>query len=94
MDMTQPVAQGWLLGLVASQQRATTSSLLLIAQQLPWALSSVAGGALQDQAGFLPGFLLTAALYLASSALWLLLFRGESPVDEREPVGVGTMRDH
>jgi MFS family permease len=75
MDMTSPVAQGWLLGLAAPEQRATTASLLLVAEQGPWALSSIAGGALQQRAGFLPGFVLTAILYLASSALWIVLFR-------------------
>ncbi len=78
MDMTPPVAQGWLLGLAPPAKRATTSSLLTIAQQLPWAVSSVAGGSLQATVGFLPGFLLTATLYTISSALWLLLFRGYS----------------
>jgi MFS family permease len=75
MDMTSPIAQGWLLGLAAPEQRATTSSLLLIAQQGPWALSSAAGGALQQRAGFLPGFLLTALFYLLSVAFWIAFFR-------------------
>lgn len=74
MDMTSPVAQGWLLGLASPEQRATTASLLLIAQQGPWALSSVVGGMLQQRAGFWPGFLLTALFYLASSLLWIVLF--------------------
>lgn len=78
MDMTSPVAQGWLLGLAAPEQRATTASLLLIAEQGPWALTSIAGGALQQRAGFLPGFVLTAIFYLASSILWIVLFRHES----------------
>jgi len=75
MDMSSPVAQGWLLGLAASEQRATTSSLLLVAEQGPWALSSIAGGALLERAGFLPGFLLTAFFYLLSVTLWRVLFR-------------------
>lgn len=83
MDMSTPVAQGWLLGLAAPEQRATTASLLLIAEQGPLAISSMAGGLLQQRAGFLPGFLLTALFYLLSVILWVLLFRRYVP--ERSP---------
>lgn len=77
MDMATPVAQGWLLSLVPPEARATTASLLEIAQQGPWALSSAAGGTLQAHSGYGPGFVLTAACYVTSSLLWLLLFRRE-----------------
>jgi predicted MFS family arabinose efflux permease len=83
MDMSIPVAQGWLLGLAAPELRATTASLLLIAEQGPWAITSAVGGALQQRAGFLPGFLLTALFYLLSVILWILLFRGPLPVGAR-----------
>ena len=89
MDMTAPVAQGWLLGLAAPEQRATTSSLLLVAQQAPWALSSALGGRLQGQAGFLPGFLLTAACYVAASLCWILWFRGEGAPVGQESAELG-----
>ena len=84
MDMSTPVAQGWLLGLAAPEQRATTASLLLIAEQGPWAITSVVGGALQQRAGFLPGFLLTALFYLLSVILWMLLFRRSLPRKEQK----------
>jgi MFS family permease len=85
MDMSTPVAQGWLLGLAAPEQRATTASLLLIAEQGPWAITSAVGGTLQQRAGFLPGFLLTALFYLLSIILWTLLFR--------RPLRVGAQRN-
>jgi uncharacterized membrane protein len=51
----------------------------------------VAGGALQERFGFLPGFLLTAVLYLLSSALWLLLFYRQNTVKPRERPDLGIL---
>ncbi|MGI8915432.1 MAG: MFS transporter [Chloroflexota bacterium] len=93
MDMTMPVAQGWLLGLAAPEQRATTASLLLIAEQGPWALSSAAGGALQQRAGFLPGFLLTAFFYLVSVLLWIVFFDGRSSGRKQRNGQFGILRE-
>jgi len=93
MDMTAPIAQGWLLGLAAPEQRATTSSLLLIAQQGPWALSSAAGGALQQRAGFLPGFLLTALFYFLSVAFWIVFFRRRTGRNGQQSGQFGILRE-
>jgi hypothetical protein len=74
MDMTAAVAQGWLVGLTAVRYRAATSSVVLIAANLPWTASAAVGGWLQQRSGFGTGFVLTSLCYACASLLWLLLF--------------------
>lgn len=76
MDMSSPLAQGFVLERLPAVQRGTYSSLLLIAFQVPWAGTSALGGWLQPRIGYDPLFLLTAVCYIPGACIFWWAYRG------------------
>jgi MFS family permease len=70
MDMTAPAAQGWVTERLDEGHRGVYSSLVLIAFQVPWAITSALGGWLQARTGFGPLFVLTALFYVPAALVF------------------------
>ena len=76
MNMGAPVLGAFAMGAVASGIRPIAASLLALAWNAGWAVSSFASGWVQMEAGFQPIFVVTGSLYLAGSLLVYRFFRG------------------
>lgn len=78
MEMTSPVARGWMLERLPPAQRGVYSSLLLVAAQLPQALTSGLSGWVHERTGYGPLFLLTAICYALATAVFWRAYRAAS----------------
>src|SRR5207249_3586730 len=79
MNMSAPIGDSFLMGIVAPEQRGLASAVNSIVWRLPNSVTTILGGILMA-AGYLdiPIFLATA-FYLASIASFYVVFRREQP---------------
>ena len=89
MNMSAPVFSAFAMGVVPERLRPLTSSLLVLAWNVGWAVSAFTSGRLQVKVGFAPIFFITASLYLLSCCLIYRFFhwvREEEPTEITEAV--------
>jgi len=75
MNMSAPVFMAFTMGLVPGELRPLTSSLLTLAWNAGWAISSAFSGWIQVSIGFWPLFIITGSIYAGVVLLTYLLFR-------------------
>ena len=75
MNMSSPLSDTFLMGLIAEDERATASSFNVVIWRLPNAASTVVGGALLNSGELSLPFYVCTALYVSSIALFYTLFR-------------------
>jgi MFS family permease len=75
MNMSSPLLPAYIMGIVPGELRPLTASLVMLAWNAGWALSSWISGHIQVAAGFSPLFLITAGFYVTSIVLTYVFFR-------------------
>ncbi len=85
MNMSGPLFAALAMGLVPAAMRPLTASLLMLAWNGGWALSSYVSGYLQVSTGFGPLFSITASLYIVSIVLTYVWFRNVEPPGKADP---------
>ena len=75
MNMSSPLADTFIMNLIAEDERATASSFSAVIWRLPNAASTVVGGSLLNAGSLSLPFYLCAGLYMASVILFYGLFR-------------------
>jgi MFS family permease len=75
MNMSSPLFPAYAMGLVPTRIRPITASLMMLAWNAGWAISSWISGHIQVSAGFAPLFLITGALYVTSIVSTYFFFR-------------------
>jgi len=79
MNMSSPIGDSFLMGIIAPEQRGLASAVNSIIWRLPNSITTVAGGLLM-QAGYLDlPILLAAAFYLVSITSFYVVFRNVRP---------------
>lgn len=77
MNMAVPLYHAFAMEQVREAEQGTVNSVVELAWQVGWAVGPYASGVVQQSLGFTPLFLVTAALYAASSGLTWVLFHGK-----------------
>ena len=75
MNMSSPLADTFLMNMIAEDERATASSFNVVMWRLPNAASTVVGGAMLSSGNLSLPFYLCALLYVISISLFYGLFR-------------------
>jgi len=75
MNMSSPLADTFLMNMIAEDERATASSFNAVVWRLPNAASTVIGGSMLSSGNLSLPFYLCALLYLISISLFYALFR-------------------
>lgn len=75
MNMSSPLADTFLMNMIAEDERATASSFNVVIWRLPNAASTVVGGSMLSGGNLSLPFYLCTVLYVASIALFYTLFR-------------------
>lgn len=75
MNMSSPLSDTFLMGLIAEDERATVSSFNVVIWRLPNAASTVVGGALLNSGELSLPFYVCTLLYVSSIAIFYTLFR-------------------
>lgn len=79
MNMASPIADAFLMGIVARDQRSFASAVNGIVWRLPNSVSTVAGGALMEQGLLDLPIFIAAGLYAVGVTLLYLVFRRVKP---------------
>jgi len=82
MNMSSPLLSAYIMGIVPGQLRPLTASLVMLAWNAGWGVSSWISGHIQVAAGFSPLFLITAGFYVTSILLTYVFFRRMAEMDE------------
>jgi MFS family permease len=75
MQMAIPLENAFQMEMVTESERATTSGLMIMADNVPRAVSSSISGAMMTVNDFYTPFLFTTLTYFASSSLLYVFFR-------------------
>jgi len=75
MQMGIPLETAFQMEMVTESERATTSGVMMMADNIPRAVSSSISGGMMSGNDFYTPFLITTLAYLASSSLFYILFR-------------------
>lgn len=75
MNMSSPLADTFLMNMIAEDERATASSFNAVIWRLPNAASTVVGGALLNSGNLSLPFYLCTALYITSISVFYTVFR-------------------
>jgi predicted MFS family arabinose efflux permease len=75
MNMSSPLADTFLMNMIAEDERATASSFNAVIWRLPNAATTVVGGAMLNSGNLSLPFYLCALLYVASISLFYTVFR-------------------
>ncbi|NWG11503.1 MFS transporter [Candidatus Bathyarchaeota archaeon] len=75
MNMAGPISSALQMELVTETERATTSGLLVMADNIPRAVTASFSGQMMTGSDFYTPFLFTAATYFVASTLFYLFFR-------------------
>ena len=75
MNMSSPLADTFLMNMIADDERATASSFNAVIWRLPNAASTVIGGSMLSNGNLSLPFYICTVLYIASIALFYTLFR-------------------
>ncbi|WP_407308642.1 MFS transporter [Desulfosporosinus sp. SB140] len=74
MNMSSPISSGFTMEITPSEQRATVSSLIGMAQNLSRAVSAALGGWLMQVTNYSVPYFLTSVLYLLASLYYWKVF--------------------
>lgn len=75
MNMSSPLLPAYIMGIVPGELRPLAASLVMLAWNAGWGISSWISGHIQVAAGFSPLFLITAGFYVTSIVLTYTFFR-------------------
>jgi MFS family permease len=75
MNMAGPIGTTLQMELVSETERATTSGFMVMADNVPRAITASASGVMMTGDDFLTPFLFTAATYFAASTIYFAFFR-------------------
>jgi len=75
MQMGIPLETAFQMEMVTESERATTSGVMMMADNIPRAVSSSISGGMMSGNDFYTPFLITTLTYFASSSLFYILFR-------------------
>jgi MFS family permease len=75
MNMAGPISGAFQMEMVTEKERATTNGLLVMADNIPRAITASISGAMMTLSDFYTPFLATTITYLAASSLFFLFFR-------------------
>lgn len=75
MQMNIPLETAFQMEMVTESERATTSGVMMMADNIPRAVSSSISGGMMSGNDFYTPFLITTLAYFASSSLFYVLFR-------------------
>ena len=82
-NMSNPIMQSFMMGLIHPDERATASSMIQMFDAIPRAYAPAVGGYLLSVGLINTPFFVTAALYIVSTALFYIFFRKATPVLSR-----------
>ncbi|NNF07300.1 MAG: MFS transporter [Candidatus Eisenbacteria bacterium] len=74
MNMNHPVASNFAMEVVGKDRQAITNSILMMAWNGAWMISTQVGGILIENHGFALPILITVGLYFSSSLIYLYFF--------------------
>jgi len=75
MNMAGPVSTTFQMEMVTQSERATTSGLMIMADNIPRALTASISGKMMTGSDFYTPFLFTTATYFVASSLYFVFFR-------------------
>lgn len=75
MNMSGPVATALQMEMVTESERATTSGLMVMADNIPRAITASLSGQMMTGSDFYTPFLFTTATYFIASSLFFMFFR-------------------
>ncbi len=76
MNLGQPIGTNFSMEVVSESEQALVNALLMLAWTSSWMVSASVGGWLIEKYGYTPPFIITIMLYILSSVLYYLYFRG------------------
>jgi MFS family permease len=79
MNMSNPLSDSFLMGIVSKEERGLASAINSIVWRLPHSVTTVVGGILLGMGLYAWPFYLATLFYVASIALFYLIFRGVEP---------------
>jgi MFS family permease len=74
MNMGQPIGTNFTMEMVPQESHALANSLSMLAWNTSWAISTQLGGWVIEHHGYVPSFLITIGLYVASAVLYYYYF--------------------
>jgi MFS family permease len=86
MNMAGPISSTLEMELVTETERATTSGLLVMADNIPRAVTASFSGQMMTGSDFYTPFLFTTATYFVASTLFYLFFRKAEKETARAPI--------
>ena len=75
MNMAAPISSALQMEMVAESERATTSGLMVMADNIPRAITASISGEMMTISDFYTPFLFTTATYFVASSLYFVFFR-------------------
>jgi len=75
MNMAGPISSTFQMEMVTESERATTSGLMIMADNIPRAVTASISGKMMTQSDFYTPFLFTTATYFVASSLYFVFFR-------------------
>jgi len=75
MNMAAPISSALQMEMVAEGERATTSGLMVMADNIPRAITASVSGEMMTISDFYTPFLFTTATYFVASSLYFVFFR-------------------
>jgi MFS family permease len=86
MNMAGPIGSALQMELVTETERATTSGLIVMADNIPRAVTASFSGRMMTGSDFYTPFLFTAATYFVASTLFYLFFRKAEAQATKAPI--------
>jgi len=75
MNMAGPISSTLQMELVTETERATTNGLMVMADDVPRALTALVSGKMMTESDFFTPFLVTTLTYFVASSLYFMFFR-------------------
>jgi MFS family permease len=80
MNMSQPLLDSYLMGIVVPEQRGFASSVNSVIWRVPNSITTIAGGVILASGNFVLPFILAGAFYACSISLFYPTFRNVKPL--------------
>lgn len=79
MNMSSPLLDSYLMGIVPPEQRGFASSLNSVIWRIPNSVTTIAGGIILASGNFELPFLLAGAFYIVGISLFYMIFKNVKP---------------